>query len=109
MTLIQREKRVGLHLPVEVHGEDASGARFTELTRSVNVSGGGILFESHRRIPIGTRLRLSIELPVTLRHHFGNREIYKARAVVCRVEPSEGDGASRVGARFLGEAASAAE
>ncbi len=25
MSLIQREKRVGLHLPVEVRGEDASG------------------------------------------------------------------------------------
>ena len=109
MSLIQREKRVGLHLPVEVHGEDASGARFTEVTRSVNVSGGGILFESHRRIPVGTRLRLSIELPVSLRHHFGDREIYKARAVVCRVERAEGDAVSRIGARFLGEASSSAE
>jgi len=109
MSLIQREKRVGLHLPVEVRGEDASGARFTELTRSVNVSGGGILFESHRQIPVGTRLRLSIELPVTLRHRFGNRDIYKARAVVCRVERTELDVASRIGARFLGEAAAAEE
>jgi len=107
MSLIEREKRVGLHLPVEVHGEDASGARFTEVTRSVNVSGGGILFETHRRIPVGTRLRLSIELPVSLRHRFGNREIYQARAVVCRVERTEGDGASRIGARFLGEASAA--
>jgi hypothetical protein len=107
MSLIQREKRVGLHLPVEVHGEDVSGARFTEVTRSVNVSGGGILFESHRQIPIGTRLRLSIELPVTLRHRFGDRETYTARAVVCRVEPSDGDVTSRIGARFLGEAQTA--
>jgi c-di-GMP-binding flagellar brake protein YcgR len=104
MSLIQREKRVGLHLPVEVHGEDATGARFTEVTRSVNVSGGGILFESHRHIPIGTRLRLKIELPVSLRHHFGDNEVYKARAVVCRVERMEGDAANRIGARFLGEA-----
>ena len=109
MSLIQREKRVGLHLPVEVRGEDAAGSRFTEVTRSVNVSGGGILFESHRKIPIGTRLRLSIELPVSLRHHFGNREIYNARAVVCRVERADGDEASRIGARFLGEATSAEE
>lgn len=104
MSLVQREKRVGLHLPVEVRGEDAAGARFTELTRSVNVSGGGICFESHRHIAVGARLHLSIELPLTLRHHFGNREVYDARAVVCRVEHFEGESTSRIGARFLGEA-----
>ena len=56
MTLVKRNKRVALHLPVEVRGEDVSGTRFTELTHSVNISGGGILFESHRQIPIGARL-----------------------------------------------------
>ena len=43
-----REKRVGLHLPLDVSGQDASGASFHESTRSLNISGGGILFESHR-------------------------------------------------------------
>jgi hypothetical protein len=104
MTLVEREKRVGLHLPVEVRGEDAAGAPFTEFTRSVNVSGGGILFESHRHLTVGTRLDLAIELPVSLRHHFGDRDVYRARAVVCRVERFEGEERSRIGARFLREA-----
>jgi hypothetical protein len=104
MSLTQREKRVGLHLPVEVRGEDSAGTRFTEVTRSVNVSGGGICFESHRQISVGTRLVLEIELPVSLRRHFGNKDVYRARAVVCRVERLEGEAVSRVGARFLGEA-----
>jgi hypothetical protein len=104
MMLIERDKRVGLHLPVEVRGEDASGARFTELTRSLNVSGGGLLFECHHPITVGARLLLSIELPVSLRRHFGNRDTYRARAVVCRVEQREGGDVRRVGARFLGEA-----
>jgi len=103
MSLIEREKRVGLHLPVEVRGEDAGGVRFTEYTNSVNVSGGGICFESHRQISVGARLRLSIDLPASLRRHFGNREVFRARAVVCRVERFEGEGAARIGARFLGE------
>lgn len=107
--MIQREKRVGLHLPVEVRGEDAAGSRFTEVTRTLNVSGGGVLFETHRQIPIGSRLQLSIDLPESLRRHFGDRDTYKARAVVCRVERSETEGACRVGARFLGEAPSAEE
>ena len=105
MTLVEREKRMGLHLPVEVRGEDAGGVRFTEFTRSVNVSGGGICFESHRQISVGARLQMSIELPVNLRRHFGNQDVYRARAVVCRVERFEGEETARVGARFLGEGA----
>jgi hypothetical protein len=108
MSLIEREKRVGLHLPVEVHGEDDGGERFSETTRSINVSGGGILFETHRRIAVGARLHLLIELPASLRRHFGNRDVYEARAVVCRVESTDKEaGVSRIGARFLAEAPTA--
>jgi len=105
MRLVDRGKRVTLQLPVEVRGEDVLGTRFTEHTRSVNVSGGGICFESHRRVTIGARLSLAIELPVTLRRHFGDKDVYKARAVVCRVESVAGTEALRVGARFLRESA----
>jgi hypothetical protein len=104
MQLTDRQKRVALNLPLEVRGEDSEGRRFTELTRSVNVSGGGLLFESHRPLAVGSRLVLTIELPVSLRRHFGNRDTYRARAVVCRVGPLEGGGVRRVGARFLGPA-----
>lgn len=103
MTQVEREKRQGLQLPVEVRGEDAGGAPFTEYTRTVNISGRGICFESHRNVAVGSRLHLSIELPVSLRRHFGNKDVYNARAVVCRVERFEGEAAARIGARFLGE------
>jgi hypothetical protein len=103
MSLFQREKRVGLQLPVKVQGEDVAGVRFDEATRSVNVSGGGICFESHRQVAVGARLQLAIELPPPLRRHFGDREVYRAHAVVCRVERSAGEALSRVSARFLGE------
>jgi hypothetical protein len=39
-----------------------------------------------------------------LRRHFGNRDTYRAQAVVCRVEQLEGRETRRVGARFLGTA-----
>ena len=104
MDALQRQKRVGLHLPLAVSGRDTDGSRFTEVTRTVNVSGGGILFESHRPIAIGDRLVLSVELPVSLRRHFGDRDTYRAEAVVCRVEQPSGEGPKRVGARFLGGA-----
>jgi len=104
MKVAQRTKRVGLNLPLEVRGRDLSGTPFTEVTRSVNVSGGGILFEIHRPVEVGDRLELKIELPVSLRRHFGDRDTYRARAVVCRVESGEPHVPRRVGARFLGAA-----
>ena len=105
MSLIDREKRVTLHLPVEVRGEDKIGTPFTEHTRSINFSGGGVCFESHRPLAVGARLQLAIELPVNLRRHFGDKDVYRARAVVCRVERGSGSEAARIGARFLREEA----
>jgi hypothetical protein len=40
---------------------------------------------------------------VSLRRHFGEKDVYRARAVVCRVERFEGDEVASIGARFLGE------
>lgn len=105
MSLVERDKRMALNLPVEVRGEDVAGVPFTEHTRSVNVSGRGICFESHRQVAVGARLHLAIELPVNLRRHFGNKDVYRARAVVCRMERFEGAEAARIGARFLREEA----
>ncbi len=102
--MTEREKRLGLNLPVAVTGTDAAGAPFEESTRSVNVSGGGICFESRRKLLVGQQIRLRIELPPPLRRHFGGRSAYRARAVVCRVEQFEGEPGARVGARLLSEA-----
>lgn len=101
---VEREKRLGLQLPLEVTGSDAAGQAFTEATRTVNISGGGICFESGRHILVGSRLRLQIRLPPSLRARFGGRDLYSVRAVVCREENFEGQSLHRIGARFLGEA-----
>lgn len=100
---LQRPKRVRLQLPVEVEGEDLAGVAFAEQARSVNVSGGGLCFESRHSLAVGSRLWLRIHLPQNLRRHFGGSEIYEARAVVCRVEPPDASGLQRVGVRFLAE------
>lgn len=101
--LSDREKRVGLQLALDVSGLDASGAPFAEDTRSVNISGGGLCFESRHNLGVGSRVTVRIELPPGLRRHFGNKPVYRARAVVCRVERFEGQAVARIGARFLGE------
>jgi len=102
--LSERGRRLGLSLPVTVNGNDVSGAPFAETTRTLNVSGGGICFETRRRLGPGLRLTLHVSLPEAWRGRFGGRAVYRVRAVVCRVERLEGEGVSRVGARFLGEA-----
>jgi len=104
VTTSDREKRVGLHLTLDVSGQDAGGAAFTESTRTLNISGGGICFESRRHLLVGSRLTLAIQIPDSLRKHFGNHPIYNVKAVICRVESFEGEQAHRIGARFLAEA-----
>lgn len=103
MSLASRQKRVGLHLPLEVGGRDAGGSRFSDATKTVNVSGGGLAFETQRDLAMGSRLDLSIELPPPLRHHFGGKATYAVKAVVCRVERLQGAATARVGVRFLAE------
>jgi hypothetical protein len=100
---LRHDHRLGLRLPVEVAGEDVAGHPFVEETRSLNISGGGVLLATSHALPIGARLVLHVELPVVLRRYFGGRASYHCRAVVCRAEPVTSAGQWRVGARFLGE------
>ena len=103
VAIADRKKRVGLQLPLDVSGLEASGAPFAEATRSLNVSGGGLCFECRHTLAVGTRVTVRIALPPPLRKHFGSRPTYRALAVVCRVEHFAGAPVSRVGARFLSE------
>ena len=98
-----RHKRVGLELPVDVSGRDAQGSRFVEGTRTLNVSAGGLCFESRRHLAIGTQIDLTIPLPPGLRARFGGRDVYRVRALVCRVEKLPSQDAKRIGVRFLHE------
>ncbi len=103
MSQASRQKRVGLNLPLDVAGNDAGGDRFKETTRTLNVSGGGLAFETSRDLQMGSRLDLRIELPPPLRHRFGGKSEYAVRAVVCRIERPQGAAIGRIGVRFLGE------
>jgi hypothetical protein len=103
MSLANRPKRVGLHLPLNVDGREAGGTKFSDTTRTLNVSGGGLAFETGRDLQMGSRLDLRIELPPSLRHHFGGKATYSVRAVVCRIERLQGAATGRIGVRFLGE------
>ncbi len=104
--LADRKRRLTLKLPVEVRGEDALGRAFVERTHCLNVSGGGILFESQEKLLVGTRLRLRIDIPAALRKHFGSRSVWETGAIIMRLEALEGQSTVRVGARFVEDARS---
>jgi len=59
----RREKRVQVHLPVEIRGTDRSGARFDETTTSENLCRGGVAFTLSRELDLGAMLDISIPLP----------------------------------------------
>jgi hypothetical protein len=99
--LAERKKRLSLKLQVAVSGEDARGRAFVEHTQCLNVSGGGILFESGQKLLVGTRLRLRIEIPEPLRKHFSDRAIWQTSAIITRLEAMEGQTVIRVGACFI--------
>jgi hypothetical protein len=101
--LTARRRRLGLQLPIRVSGNDERGAPFAEVTRTLNVSGGGVCFESRQRLAPGLRLTLYVSLPLPLRRRFGGRPVYRVQAVICRVERIEAQAVWRIGARFLGE------
>jgi hypothetical protein len=103
MALADRKKRIELHLPMAVDGRDESGLGFREESRTQNISGGGVCFETQRHLPVGGRLALEIRIPEGLQRHFGGHPVYRVKAVVCRVERFEEGKTSRIGARFLGE------
>ena len=101
-TLTERAKRRFLRLPLNLSGRDGRGSPFAERGQTVNVSGGGLCFEAVRRLPVGSRVDLRIQVPPSLRHRFGGRAVYGVKAVVCRLEPIEGGATYRIGARFIG-------
>jgi PilZ domain-containing protein len=103
VNIVERERRRGLRLPLILSGRDPRGAPFADRAQTVNVSGGGICFEAVRRLPVGSRVDLRIQVPPPLRSRFGGRAAYAVKAVVCRLEPIEGGATYRIGARFLGE------
>jgi PilZ domain len=59
----RREKRVQVHLPVEIRGTDRSGSRFDETTTSENLCRGGVAFTLSRELELGAMLDISIPLP----------------------------------------------
>lgn len=103
VSLATRGKRLELRLPLHFSGQDADKLAFEAQGRSLDVSGAGMRFETRHRLEIGMRLLVEMPLPEALRSHFGDREVYRVRAVVRRLDVPEGGALFRVGVQFTAE------
>jgi hypothetical protein len=58
----RRERRVPVHLPVLVRGEDSTGEQFEERTTSENLCRGGVAFPVRHTLELGASVEISIQV-----------------------------------------------
>jgi hypothetical protein len=94
------ERRIAVHLPMQVSGRDARGVIFTEETSSENLCRGGAAFITRFELPVGADL--DIRIPMS--HQAPRREEadFATRGQVVHVAPASGLRESLVGVRFTG-------
>lgn len=98
----RHSRRSPLDVPLHVEGHDADHERWTEMTRSCDVSEGGLAFTLAHRVDLGSLLHLSLPLPRRFRRYEPTASSYKTYALVRDVE---GAGPYRVGVKFFGQQA----
>ena len=98
----RRTHRFKLSLPVRLTGYDKSGAKWYEMTESINVSRTGVTIYLQRNVRYGNVFYLSLPLPGKLRSHGYNDASYNVYAIVRRIEPERG-GKRTIALEFIGE------
>lgn len=59
----RRWDRIPLAVPLFVSGKDAEGKEFSDLTVARDIGGGGLVFATHRTIPL--RTKVAVQMPST--------------------------------------------
>lgn len=98
----RRSQRFKLALPARVAGYDRTGAKWSEMTQSVDVSRMGVTLHLRRRVRQGMVVYLTIPLPTKLRSHGFSDASFNTYALVRRVEPPK-KGERVVAVEFIGE------
>jgi len=95
----RRGQAFNLPLPTLVSGQDATGQDFQERTVLFYISDSGASFSLGRPVLLGTRLKLSIDLPPSLSEDKDLKLVINGRAAL--IEAAEaGTGRQRVSLRF---------
>jgi hypothetical protein len=97
----RRCQRFKLSVPALVAGHDRDGARWQEITKTVDVGRMGVALKLAHRVRHGAVLHVTLPLPAKLRSHGFTEPGYNMYAIVRRVEPPV-DGINVVGVEFIG-------
>jgi len=98
----RRVERFKVAIPARVTGYDRNGAKWHEMTETIDVSRTGVRLRLRRRVKHGTVLFVTLPLPAKLRGHGFSEQSYNVYALVRRVEPPR-HGVRAIGVEFLGE------
>ena len=96
----RRSHRVPVNLPVKVRGINSQGVKFEEITHSIDVSSGGVLFSLKQPLSKGMGLQLSLPLPQTMRKGGPSQPVYHTAAIVIRVQQGEVPSVFRIAVKF---------
>ena len=96
----RRSHRVPVNLPVKVRGINTQGVKFEEITHSIDVSSGGVLFLLKQPLSKGMGLELSLPLPQTMRTGGPSQPVYHTAAIVIRIQPGEVPSVFRIAVKF---------
>jgi hypothetical protein len=96
----RRQKRVCVSLPIRVKWSDNKGNRFEEVTRSIDVSPDGALFQLKVPLTKGTLLELSLPLPRNLQKTAYPKPVYETTGLVVRVENTSDPNRFHIAVRF---------
>ena len=97
----RRETRRAMTLPVRVHGVQAGGEAWSEMTVTVDCSEGGLSLLLDRPLQVGHVLQLLLPMPRSFRRYDVAQGSYRTWALVRGVRPG-GHGRTRVSLRLLG-------
>ncbi len=88
----RRQKRVDVNIPIRVKWTDPQGNRVEEVTRSINVSPDGAIFQLKQQLKMGTVLELALPLPKQMQKGISPKAVYEAMGLVTRVEHAQDHG-----------------
>ena len=93
------ERRIAVHLPLQVRGTDSEGVPFEESTETENVCRSGTAFVISREIELGASVEITIAMP---RQSRGGDIDFATVGRIVHVKPGKSKRETIVGVQFTG-------
>lgn len=95
----RRERRIPVHLPIVVRGQDSGGFPFEEHTACENVCRGGAAFATRYPLDLGGQLEISIPMAATAS---AEEKEFSTQGRIVHVKPGRDNRELIVGVEFTG-------